>query len=108
MTFDIDPPPYSILQWVALRETSPATLQSVYAFSAYFCRRLMEFPNVRLSDFRAVNDVTHDLNHYSRHHHSPAIDLEILGWLAQGNTASIRLRPRPPSTSSRRRSGRIG
>ncbi len=86
VTFDIYLPPYSILQWVALRETSPATLQSVYAFSAYFCRRLMELPNVRLFDFRSVEDVTHDLNNYSDViHHSPAVDLKILDWLAQGN-----------------------
>jgi hypothetical protein len=85
VTFDIYLPPYSILQWVALRETSPETLQSVYAFSAYFCRRLMDFPNVRLFDFRAVSDVTHDLNNYSDViHHSPAIDLMLLDWLAQG------------------------
>jgi hypothetical protein len=85
VTFDIYLPPYSILQWVALRETSPETLQSVYAFSAYFCRRLMDFPNVRLFDFRPVSDVTHDLNNYSDViHHSPAIDLKVLSWLAQG------------------------
>jgi hypothetical protein len=84
VTFDIYLPPYSILQWVALRETSPETLQSVDAFSAYFCRRLMEFPNVRLFDFRSLNEVTHDLNNYSDViHHSPAIDLKILGWLAE-------------------------
>jgi hypothetical protein len=86
VTFDIYLPPYSILQWVALRETSPATLQGVYAFSAYFCRRLMDLPNVRLFDFRAVSDVTHDLNNYSDViHHSPTIDLKVLDWLAQGN-----------------------
>ena len=85
VTFDIYLPPYSILQWIALRETSPETLQSVYAFSDYLCRRLMEFPNVRLFDFRGVKDVTHDLNRYSDViHHSPAIDLKILDWLAQG------------------------
>ena len=85
VTFDIYLPPYSILQWVALRETSPETLKSVDAFSAYFCRRLMDFPNVRLFDFRAIRDVTHDLNNYSDViHHSPAIDLKLLGWLAQG------------------------
>jgi hypothetical protein len=85
VTFDVYLPPYSILQWVALRETSPETLQSVYAFSAYLCRRLMEFPNVRLFDFRSEKDVTHDLNNYSDViHHSPDIDLKILGWLAQG------------------------
>jgi hypothetical protein len=85
VTFDIYLPPYSILQWVALRDTSPETLQSVYAFSAYFCRRLMDFPNVRLFDFRAINEVTHDLNNYSDViHHSPDIDLKVLGWIAEG------------------------
>jgi hypothetical protein len=85
VTFDIYLPPYSILQWVALRDTSPETLESVYAFSAYFCRRLMDFPNVRLFDFRAVRKVTHDLNNYSDViHHSPDIDLKVLEWLAQG------------------------
>jgi hypothetical protein len=85
VTFDIYLPPYSVLQWVALRETSPETLQSVYAFSALFCRRLMDFRNVRLFDFRAVSDVTHNLDNYSDViHHSPAIDLKILAWLAEG------------------------
>jgi hypothetical protein len=83
--FDVYLPPYSILQWIALRETSPKTLKSVYAFSAHFCRRLMSLPNVRLFDFRAVSEVTHDLNNYSDViHHSPAVDLKVLGWLAQG------------------------
>jgi len=85
VTFDIYLPPYSILQWVALRETSPETLQSVFAFSAYFCRRLMDFPNVRLFDFRSLSEVTHDLNNYSDViHHSPDIDLKVLSWLAAG------------------------
>src|SRR6201992_1383133 len=94
VTFDIYLPPYSILQWVALRETSPETLQSVYAFSSYFCRRLMEFPNVRLFDFRAVKDVTHDLNNYSDViHHSPDIDLKVLDWLASGQFRADRAQP---------------
>jgi hypothetical protein len=85
VVFDIYLPPYSILQWVALRETSPATLKSVYAFSAYLCRRLVGFPNVRLLDFRAIDAVTHDLNNYSDViHHSPDIDQKVLEWLAQG------------------------
>jgi hypothetical protein len=38
-----------------------------------------------LFDFRAVGEVTHDLNNYSDViHHSPEIDLKILEWLAQG------------------------
>jgi len=85
VTFDIYLPPYSILQWIALRETSPETLKSVEAFSAYFCKRLMEFSNVRLFDFRSLREVTHDLNNYSDViHHSPAIDLKVLDWLARG------------------------
>ena len=95
--FDIYLPPYSILQWVALRDTSPETLKSVYAFSAYFCRRLMDFPNVRLFDFRAIEAVTHDLNNYSDViHHSPEIDLKILGWLAQG---AYRVDPAAPTAA---------
>ena len=64
MTFDIYLPPYSILQFVAMRDASPATLKIVYDFSAYISRRLPEFPNVRLYDFRAVSEVTHDLDNY--------------------------------------------
>ncbi len=72
VTFDIYLPPYSILQWVAMRDASPETLASVYDFSGYFCRRLAAFPNVRLHDFRAVSEVTHDLNNYADViHHSP-------------------------------------
>ena len=94
VAFDIYLPPYSILQWVALRDTSPKTLESVYAFSAYSCRRLMDFPNVRLFDFRAVREVTHDLNNYSDViHHSPAINLKVLSWLAEGKYRVERVAP---------------
>jgi hypothetical protein len=94
VTFDIYLPPYSILQWVALRDTSSETLRSVYAFSALFCRRLMDFPNVRLFDFRAIGEVTHDLNNYSDViHHSPAVDLKILSWLAEGKYRVDRAQP---------------
>ncbi len=83
--FDIYFPPYSILQWVAMRDGSPATLKIVYDLTTHINRRLAEFPNVRLHDFRAVRDVTHDLDNYSDViHHSPAIDLKVLSWLANG------------------------
>ena len=36
VTFDIYLPPYSILQWVAMRDAAPETLDSVYAFSGLF------------------------------------------------------------------------
>jgi hypothetical protein len=85
VTFDIYLPPYSVLQWVAMRDASPGTLQSVYEFSAYFCRRLAAFPNVRVHDFRSVSEVTHDLNNYADViHHSPDVDLKVLSWLAEG------------------------
>jgi hypothetical protein len=92
--FDIYLPPYSILQWVAVRDISPATLRSVYDFSAYLCRRLVAFPNVRLHDFRSLRQVTHDLNNYSDViHHSPAIDLKILSWLEEGKYLVDRAAP---------------
>jgi hypothetical protein len=82
--FDIYFPPYSILQFVAMRDASPATLKIVYDFSVYANRRLAQFPNVRLYDFREAKEVTHDLNNYSDVvHHSPAIDLKVLSWLAE-------------------------
>ena len=85
VTFDIYFPPYSILQWVAMRDASPATLKLVYDLSAYMSRRLLEFPNVRLFDFRGVREITHDLNNYSDVvHHSPAIDKKVLQMLASG------------------------
>jgi len=92
--FDIYLPPYSILQWVAMRDASPATLQIVYDFTAYLARRLAELPNVRLSDFRAVQEVTHDLNNYGDViHHSPTVDLKVLSWLAAGDYVVDRSTP---------------
>src|SRR3982075_152614 len=83
--FDIYFPPYSILQFVAMRDASPATLKIVYDFSDYFSRRLTQFANVRLFDFREAREITHDLSNYSDViHHSPAIDLKILSYLAEG------------------------
>jgi hypothetical protein len=83
--FEIYFPPYSILQWVAMREASPATLRIVYDFTAHVSRRLAELPNARLHDFRVVREVTHDLDNYADViHHSPAIDLKVLSWLASG------------------------
>jgi hypothetical protein len=85
VTFTIYYPSYSILQWVAMRDASPRAFEQVYNFTAYVSRRLTSFPNVRLYDFREAKDVTHDLNNYADViHHSPAIDLKVLSWLAEG------------------------
>ncbi len=84
--FDIYFPPYSILQWVAMRDASPATLKIVYDLTEHVARRLTKFPNVRLFDFRAIAEITHDLGHYSDViHHSPDIDLKVLSMLAKGD-----------------------
>ena len=84
VTFDIYFAPYSILHFVALRDASPATLKIAYDFTAQAFPRLLQFPNVRLHDFRAVKDVTHDLGNYGDViHHSPTVDLKILSWLAE-------------------------
>jgi hypothetical protein len=94
VTFDIYFTPYSILQFVAMRDASPATLKTVYAFSAYALPRLAQLPNVRLHDFRSVSEITHDLNNYGDViHHSPAIDIKILSMLATGKHLVDRAAP---------------
>jgi hypothetical protein len=94
VTFDIYLPPYSILQWVAMRDASPATLNIVYNFTAYLSRRLAAFSNVRLRDFREAKPITHDLNNYADViHHSPAIDLQVLSMLADGKYLVDRAAP---------------
>ncbi|MBI5322594.1 hypothetical protein [Bradyrhizobium sp.] len=83
--FDIYFAPYSILYFVALRDASPETLKVTYDFTAYAIERLAKLPNVRLYDFRAAREITHDLGNYTDvAHHSPAVDLKILSWLAEG------------------------
>ena len=95
--FDIYFPPYSILQWVAMRDASPNTLKIVYDLTALIARRLTQFPNVRLYDFRAISDITHDLDNYSDViHHSPDIDIKVLSMLANGEH---RVDPSAPTAS---------
>jgi hypothetical protein len=95
--FQIYFPPYSILQFVALRDASPATLKIIYDFAAYASRRLLQFPNVQLHDFRPVRDITHDLRNYADViHHSPMIDLKVLAFLAEGKYRVDRASPTAP------------
>ena len=97
VTFDIYFPPYSILQFVAMRDASPATLRIVYDFTAYVSRRLAALPNARLHDFRGVRQITHDLTNYGDAiHHSPAIDLKVLSYLADGTYLVDRKAPTAP------------
>ena len=90
-------PPYSILQWIVMRDASPATLKIVYDFTGYVSRRLAQFPNAHLHDFRAVAEITHDLGNYADViHHSPVIDLRVLSMLASGQYLVDRDAPTVP------------
>jgi len=92
--FDIYFPPYSILQFVAMRDAAPAALKIVYDFTAYAFQRLTQLPNVTLHDFRVVKEVTHSLGNYGDViHHSPAVDLKVLSWLASGQYVVDRTAP---------------
>jgi hypothetical protein len=79
-------PPYSVLEYVAMREISPDALQTVYDFSAYVIRRLLQLPNVTVYDFRDIEAITHDLNNYlDLIHHSPVVDRKVISYLATGD-----------------------
>src|SRR5207245_2359068 len=94
---DIYFPPYSILQFVAMRDASPDTLKIVTDLTARIAERLTQLENVRLYDFRAIKQVTHDLDNYADViHHSPLIDAKVLSWLAGGE---YRVDPKAPLAS---------
>ena len=85
VTFDIYFPPYSILQFVAMRDASRETLKIVMDLTAVIAQRLTQLPNARLHDFRPIKAVTHDLSNYGDViHHSPVVDALVLKWLASG------------------------
>jgi hypothetical protein len=97
VTFDIYFPPYSILQYVAMRDAAPAALKTVYDVTALVTTRVSQLPNVRLYDFRAIKEVTHDLDNYGDViHHSPVVDAKVLTWLAEGK---YRVDPKVPLVS---------
>jgi hypothetical protein len=82
--FEIYFPPYSILQFVAMRDAAPAALNIVYKFTAYVSERLAAYPNATLHDFRVAKEITHDLGNYADViHHSPVVDLKLLSLLAE-------------------------
>lgn len=97
VTFDVYFPPYSILQFIAMRDASPETLKIVMDLTAVIAQRLTQLSNVRLHDFRGIKGVTHDLDNYSDViHHSPVVDAMVLRWLASGE---YRVDPKAPTAS---------
>jgi hypothetical protein len=76
-------PPYSILQTVAMRDFDPKALQTFYQANTYMLERLVQFPNVKVYDFRDAQEITHDLGNYADViHHSPVVDRKILSLMA--------------------------
>jgi hypothetical protein len=91
-------PPYSILQFVAMRDYAPDTLDVVLEFSAYATQRLLEFPNVSVADFRHVSGITHNLDNYlDLAHHSPDVDRAVLQFLATAAHEVERAAPARPT-----------
>lgn len=91
-------PPYSILQFVAMRDYAPGTLDVALQFSAYATQRLLEFPNVSVADFRAVREITHNLDNYlDLAHHSPDVDRAVLQYLATSAHEVDRAAPARPT-----------
>jgi hypothetical protein len=83
-------PPYSIPQFVAMRDASSATLKIVYDFTAYAGRRRRN-SNASLHDFRDAKEITHDLaNHGDVVHHSPAVALKIRSMMTEEKYVVVR------------------
>ena len=55
-------PPYSILNPAAMQMVAPNTLELILRFNEYELKRLSEFPNVSVFDFRDVESITHNLD----------------------------------------------
>jgi hypothetical protein len=91
-------PPYSILQFVAMRDYAPATLDVALQFSEYATQGLLEFPNVSVADFRSVSEITHNLDNYlDLAHHSPDVDRAVLQYLAASTYEVDRTAPARPT-----------
>jgi hypothetical protein len=86
--------PYSILHFILKRNFAPWSLPITYRFSEYMMTRLLSFPNVTLTDFRDVAEITHNLDNYKDTiHHSPEVDAQILQRLERGENQVLRSDP---------------
>jgi hypothetical protein len=83
ITFLIFFPPYSILNPVAMQMVAPSKLEMVLRFNEYQLKRLLEFPNVSVFDFRDVGSITHNLDNYrDTVHYTPEINKQLLSFIA--------------------------
>jgi hypothetical protein len=78
-------PPYSILNPVAMQLVAPSKLALILKLNEYELKRLLEFPNVSVFDFRDVKSITHNLDNYrDTVHYAPAINKQLLSFIAAG------------------------
>jgi len=76
-------PPYSILNPVAMQMVAPDKLELILRFNEYQLKRLLEFPNVSVFDFRDVESITHNLDDYrDTIHYAPEINKRLLSFIA--------------------------
>jgi len=72
-------PPYSILNPAAMQMVAPSTLELILRFNEYQLKRLSEFPNVSVFDFRDVESITHNLDNYrDTVHYTPEINVSVV------------------------------
>jgi hypothetical protein len=83
--FIIFEPPYPIMHYVAMRDLTPKVLDIAFKISTTILTKLASLPNVRLYDFRAVSEITHNLDNYlDIDQPSPLIDEQVLTFLRPG------------------------
>jgi hypothetical protein len=85
VTFVIFFPPYSILNYISLRELAPHDFKALFPINTYLVQQLARLPNVKLFDFRSAKNITHDLANFADLvHHSPGIDELLFEYLRDG------------------------
>lgn len=83
-TFYFYIPPYSILWWDSVYRSG---MQDAYIYCEYWALwDLLQYDNVRVYDFQLEEDVVTNLDLYmDTVHFSPAINQQIVTWLAEGH-----------------------
>jgi hypothetical protein len=62
--FDLFFPPYSILSWLKNEKTNQENIENYLQFRRFIVRECDMLENVKVFDFQAVEEITHDLNNY--------------------------------------------
>jgi len=77
-------PPYSILEWQFYK--NKGMIDDLIEFKHYIFKVSSDFPNVRLYDFQALKNITHNFRYYKDlNHYSPIVDDFIIEAFVSGN-----------------------